>query len=177
MIQHLRGAAPRQRLRYGEPISPASSPAAWAPPRKKPFIAGNGTHKPTGLLHDTLGAELGVTAASSVAITADELIDLQHSLKSGYRRKGLWIMNDATLKTAAQAQGRSGQFHLAAGAAGGAAGHAAQPEGAGDPTTCLHAHGGQQGHPVRRLQLLLAGGSGGPFPAAPERAVRRQRIR
>lgn len=50
------------------------------------ILTGSGTHKPTGLLHDSLGAELGVTAASAVAITADELIDLQHSVKSGYHR-------------------------------------------------------------------------------------------
>ena len=74
------------------------------------ILAGNGTHKPTGLLHDTLGAELGVTAASSVAITADELIDLQHSLKSGYRRKGLWIMNDATLKLLPKLKDGQGNF-------------------------------------------------------------------
>lgn len=74
------------------------------------ILAGNGTHKPTGLLHDTLGAELGVTTASSVAITADELIDLQHSLKSGYRRKGLWIMNDATLKLLRKLKDGQGNF-------------------------------------------------------------------
>ncbi|MBR2789917.1 MAG: phage major capsid protein, partial [Eggerthellaceae bacterium] len=43
------------------------------------IIAGDGSHKPVGLLHDTLGAQVGVTAASATAITADELIDLQHS--------------------------------------------------------------------------------------------------
>ncbi len=59
---------------------------------------------------NTLGAELGVTAASSVAITADELIDLQHSLKSGYRRKGLWIMNDATLKLLRKLKDGQGNF-------------------------------------------------------------------
>ena len=61
------------------------------------IISGDGAHKPIGLLHDTLGAEVGVTTASTTAITADELIDLQHSIKSGYRRKACWIMNDATI--------------------------------------------------------------------------------
>ena len=62
------------------------------------------------LLHDSLGAELGVTAVSAVAITADELIDLQHSVKSGYRRKGLWIMNDATLKLLRKLKDGQGNF-------------------------------------------------------------------
>ncbi len=62
------------------------------------ILTGNGSHKPTGLLHDTLGAETGVTAAAAAALTADELIDLQHSLKASYRRKAVFIMNDATVK-------------------------------------------------------------------------------
>jgi len=62
------------------------------------FLNGNGTHKPTGLLHETAGAQVGVTAASSTALTADELIDLFHSLKTPYRKKAVWIMNDSTMK-------------------------------------------------------------------------------
>lgn len=74
------------------------------------IITGNGTHKPTGLLHATLGAETGVTAAAASAITADELIDLQHSLKSGYRRKACWIMNDACIKLLRKLKDGNGQF-------------------------------------------------------------------
>ena len=73
-------------------------------------ISGNGTHKPTGLLHATLGAETGVTAAAVAAITADELIDLQHSLKAGYRRKAAYIMNDATIKLLRKLKDGNGQF-------------------------------------------------------------------
>lgn len=62
------------------------------------FLNGNGTHKPTGLLHETAGAQVGVTAASSTALTADELIDLFHSLKTPYRKKAVWIMSDSTMK-------------------------------------------------------------------------------
>jgi HK97 family phage major capsid protein len=62
------------------------------------ILTGDGSHKPTGLLHASLGAETGVTAAAVAAITTDELLDLQHSLKAGYRRKACWIMNDATVK-------------------------------------------------------------------------------
>lgn len=74
------------------------------------IISGNGTHKPTGLLHATLGAETGVTAAAAAAITADELIDLQHSLKAGYRRKACWIMNDACVKLLRKLKDGNGQF-------------------------------------------------------------------
>ena len=74
------------------------------------ILAGDGSHKPIGLLHDTLGAEVGVTTASATAITADELIDLQHSLKSGYRRKACWIMNDATISAIRKLKDGQGQF-------------------------------------------------------------------
>ena len=74
------------------------------------IINGDGSHKPIGLLHDTLGAELGVTAASGTAITADEILDLQHSLRSGYRRRACWIMNDATVKLLRKLKDANGNY-------------------------------------------------------------------
>jgi HK97 family phage major capsid protein len=74
------------------------------------IITGDGSHKPIGLLHDTLGAQVGVTTASATAITADELIDMQHSLKSGYRRKACWIMNDATISAIRKLKDGQGQY-------------------------------------------------------------------
>ena len=74
------------------------------------IISGDGSHKPVGLLHDTLGAQVGVTAASATAITADELIDLQHSLKSSYRRKATFIMNDATIAAIRKLKDGAGQY-------------------------------------------------------------------
>ena len=62
------------------------------------FLNGNGSHKPTGLLHETAGAQVGVTASTTTGITADELIDLFHSLKAPYRKKAVWILNDSTMK-------------------------------------------------------------------------------
>ena len=74
------------------------------------ILAGDGSHKPTGLLHDTLGAETGVTAAAAGTITADELLDLQHSLRSGYRRRAAFIMNDATVKLIRKLKDGNGAF-------------------------------------------------------------------
>ena len=74
------------------------------------ILTGDGSHKPTGLLHDMLGAETGVTTAASAAFTADELIDLQHSLKSGYRRKAVFIMNDAVVKLIRKLKDGNGQY-------------------------------------------------------------------
>ena len=74
------------------------------------ILTGDGSHKPIGLLHDTLGAQEGITTASATAITADELIDMQHSLKSGYRRKAVWIMNDATISAIRKLKDGQGQY-------------------------------------------------------------------
>lgn len=62
------------------------------------FFTGNGTGKPIGIFNATGGAEVGVTAASATAITADEVIDLFYSLKAPYRKKAVWFLNDATVK-------------------------------------------------------------------------------
>lgn len=63
------------------------------------FFNGNGTGKPLGILAASGGAGTGVTTAAAAAITFDEVIDLFYSLKAPYRRKAVFIMNDATVKT------------------------------------------------------------------------------
>ncbi len=74
------------------------------------FIAGDGNSKPSGILVETGGAELGVTAASATAITADEVIDLYYSLKSPYRKKAVFIMNDATVKSIRKLKDGNGEY-------------------------------------------------------------------
>lgn len=74
------------------------------------FLVGNGVKKPTGLLNETGGAQLGVTAASATAITADELMDLYYSLKSPYRKNAVWILNDSTIKAIRKLKDGNGQY-------------------------------------------------------------------
>lgn len=59
------------------------------------FINGDGVNKPTGILHETNGAETGVTVNSSI-ITFDDVIKLFFSVKSEYRTNAIWVMNDET---------------------------------------------------------------------------------
>ena len=73
------------------------------------FINGNGTAKPTGLLHSVSGAATGVTTAGA-AITADEIIDLIHSVKSGYRKKAVFLLNDSTVKALRRLKDGNGQY-------------------------------------------------------------------
>lgn len=74
------------------------------------FINGNGNGKPYGLLHDTEGGEIGITTAAATAITADELINLYHSLRGGYRKNAVWIMNDATVNAIRLLKDDNGQY-------------------------------------------------------------------
>ena len=74
------------------------------------FFNGNGTGKPVGIFNATGGAEVGVTAASATAITADEIIDLFYSLKAPYRKKAVWILNDATIKTIRKLKDNNGNY-------------------------------------------------------------------
>ena len=61
------------------------------------FLTGDGVAKPTGLLHETNGAQVGVTTATA-SITTDDLLDLVHSVREVYRHKAVFLMNDSTKK-------------------------------------------------------------------------------
>ena len=74
------------------------------------FFSGDGSGKPLGVLADKGGAEVGVTAASATAITADELLDLFYSLFSPYRKKAVWVVNDATIKAIRKLKDNNGQY-------------------------------------------------------------------
>ena len=74
------------------------------------FLVGNGVKKPTGLLNATGGAQVGVTAASATAITADELIDLFYSLRTPYRKNAIWVLNDATVRAIRKLKDSNGQY-------------------------------------------------------------------
>ena len=74
------------------------------------FFNGDGKGKPLGILAAKDGAEVGVTAASATAITADEVIDLFYSLKAPYRKNAVWVLNDATVKQIRKLKDYTGQY-------------------------------------------------------------------
>ena len=59
----------------------------------KAFIGGTGVQMPTGILHDTKGADVTLTATT---LTYDDVISLYFSVKPEYRSKGVWLMNDTS---------------------------------------------------------------------------------
>ena len=74
------------------------------------FFNGDGVGKPIGIFNTTGGAEVGVTTANATSITADELIDLFYSLKAPYRKKAVWVLNDATIKAIRKLKDNNGNY-------------------------------------------------------------------
>ena len=74
------------------------------------FFNGDGVGKPLGVLADKGGAEIGVTAASGTAITAEEIISLFYSLEAPYRENAIWVFNDSTMAAIRKLKGNDGQF-------------------------------------------------------------------
>ena len=73
------------------------------------FCVGNGTNMPTGIFTEN-GGEVGVTAASQTAVTADELISLVYALKSPYRRNAKFLMNDETIASIRKLKDGNGAY-------------------------------------------------------------------
>lgn len=53
---------------------------------------------------------MGVTSTSTTAITLDEVMDLFYSLKSPYRKKAVFVMNDSTVKAIRKLKDSTGQY-------------------------------------------------------------------
>ena len=62
---------------------------------ERAFITGDGVGKPLGLLAETGGAKVGVTAAQKDAVAFDEIFKLYYALKAPYRKKAQFLCNEA----------------------------------------------------------------------------------
>ena len=73
------------------------------------FLTGDGIGKPTGLFAATGGAQEGCTT-SGANITFDDMIELFYSLKSPYRKKAKWILNEQTVKALRKIKDNTGNY-------------------------------------------------------------------
>jgi HK97 family phage major capsid protein len=73
------------------------------------LTTGTGSSQPNGIV---TASSLGKTAASATAITADEMIDLFHSVDPAYRAspKCRWMFNDATLAAVRKLKDGQGNY-------------------------------------------------------------------
>lgn len=72
------------------------------------FINGTGVSMPKGILHDTDGAETGVTVTGDV--TFDAVLGLYFSVDKQYRSDGMWLMNDETALKLKTLKDENGQY-------------------------------------------------------------------
>ena len=73
------------------------------------FLIGDGSKKPTGLLHPTDGGEISVVTAGN-SIAADEIVDLVYKLKRPYRASASFVMADSTLSAIRKLKDGTGQY-------------------------------------------------------------------
>ncbi|MBR5272747.1 MAG: phage major capsid protein [Clostridia bacterium] len=66
----------------------------FAKAENRAFTIGDGGKMPTGILADNGGADIGVTTKT---LTYDDVIKLYFSVKSEYRKNGVWMMSDETV--------------------------------------------------------------------------------
>lgn len=71
------------------------------------YTTGTGSSQPNGIV---TGATSGVTAAGVAAITADELIDLVHSVDPAYRARGQFMLSDTALKSLRKLKDSNGMY-------------------------------------------------------------------
>ena len=71
------------------------------------FINGSGTNEPVGILHESAGAEVGVTTSE---LTFDDILNLYTSVKAEYRKKGAWLMSDETALTLRTLKDKDGNY-------------------------------------------------------------------
>lgn len=72
------------------------------------FVTGTGSSQPKGITTTTNANNK--TAASATAITADELMDVQHGIPSPYRPYAAWIMKDSTVKAVRKLKDSQGRY-------------------------------------------------------------------
>lgn len=70
------------------------------------FIVGDGTGKPSGIFNSE---EADVTVSGS-ALSFDNIMDLYYSLRSTYRNKAVWILNDSTIKAIRKLKDGNGNY-------------------------------------------------------------------
>ena len=58
---------------------------------EKAFISGDGNGKPLGLVYQ---AQLGAVSELEKDITMEDMVDLEYSLKSEYRKNAIWLMSE-----------------------------------------------------------------------------------
>jgi HK97 family phage major capsid protein len=73
------------------------------------FVTGTGTGQPEGVQTNVTTGKQGI-AGQTLTVLADDLFDVYHSIVSGYRGRGVWLMRDATLASIRKLKDTTNQY-------------------------------------------------------------------
>lgn len=73
------------------------------------FVAGTGAGQPSGIVGASQNGKTGV-AGQTLSVTADDLVDLYHSLKRPYRKQATWLLADSSVKVIRKLKDSTGQY-------------------------------------------------------------------
>lgn len=83
---------------------------ALANAEENAFLNGDGVGKPLGIFAENGGGQVAITTNTQSSITADEIINLVHSLKRPYRKNAKFIMNDQTIALIRKLKDNNGAY-------------------------------------------------------------------
>lgn len=75
------------------------------------FLTGDGNKKPEGVFTKVTATDGAITTINDATkISFDDIMDLFHSLRSVYRNKATWILNDTTIKALRKIKDGNGNY-------------------------------------------------------------------
>lgn len=92
--------------------------AAFAEPEERAYMVGHGAQQPEGLFTATTVTNI-TTAAAAAALTPDDIVRTEFSLKAQYRNRASWVMHRLVLLAVHLFKDGNGQYMLVPGLAAG----------------------------------------------------------
>jgi len=74
------------------------------------FLTGNGKKKPEGVFTKVKADKDAATEIANTNISFDAIMDVFHSLRSVYRNRATWILNDSTVKALRKIKDNNGNY-------------------------------------------------------------------
>lgn len=74
------------------------------------FLTGDGSKKPEGVFTAVKNNTDALTEVASTTLTFDSIMDVFHSLRSVYRNRATWILNDSTVKALRKVKDNNGNY-------------------------------------------------------------------
>ena len=74
------------------------------------FLVGDGQKKPEGVFTKVKATDGATMEIANTSLTFDQIMDVFHSLRSVYRNRAVWILNDSTVKALRKIKDGNGNY-------------------------------------------------------------------